>query len=112
MSGITHDLDTLVDIPRLTDWLDANIPELGKGLIPLGGLHLLDSVQPIRRCSVRSFGSRQFLQSSLMQFGFPYYQSLVRSLRGAGAAIARVAVRWHEAENRERAKQQAAHAQQ
>lgn len=39
MSGITHDLDALANIPRLTEWLDANIPELGKGPLRTELLH-------------------------------------------------------------------------
>ncbi len=31
MTAITHDLDTLAPIAPLTDWLDAHVPELGKG---------------------------------------------------------------------------------
>lgn len=33
MSGgnLTHDLDALVNVPRLTEWLDTHIPELGSG---------------------------------------------------------------------------------
>lgn len=29
--SVKHNLDELVDIPKLTEWLDANLPELGKG---------------------------------------------------------------------------------
>jgi aminoglycoside phosphotransferase (APT) family kinase protein len=39
MSGITHDLAALADIPRLTEWLDANIPELGRGPLKTELLH-------------------------------------------------------------------------
>ena len=39
MSGIAHDLDALANIPRLTEWLDANIPELGKGPLRTELLH-------------------------------------------------------------------------
>jgi aminoglycoside phosphotransferase (APT) family kinase protein len=31
MSGITHDLDVLAPTGPLTEWLDANVPQLGKG---------------------------------------------------------------------------------
>ena len=31
MSGIVHDLDALAPIGPLTEWLDAHVPELGKG---------------------------------------------------------------------------------
>jgi aminoglycoside phosphotransferase (APT) family kinase protein len=33
MSGIAHDLDTLAPIGPLTDWLDAHVPQLGKGAL-------------------------------------------------------------------------------
>lgn len=33
MRNITHDLDTLIDVPRLTKWLDSHVPELGKGAL-------------------------------------------------------------------------------
>jgi aminoglycoside phosphotransferase (APT) family kinase protein len=33
MSGITHNLDTLAPIGPLTDWLDAHVPQLGKGAL-------------------------------------------------------------------------------
>ncbi|HEX7851905.1 MAG TPA: phosphotransferase family protein, partial [Sphingomonas sp.] len=39
MSGITHDLAALADIPRLTAWLDAHIPQLGKGPLETALLH-------------------------------------------------------------------------
>ena len=39
MSKIDHDLAALADIPRLTDWLDANIPQLGKGPLTTELLH-------------------------------------------------------------------------
>jgi aminoglycoside phosphotransferase (APT) family kinase protein len=31
MSKIQHNLDELANVPRLTEWLDAHVPELGKG---------------------------------------------------------------------------------
>lgn len=39
MSEINHDLAALADIPRLTEWLDANIPELGDGPLTTELLH-------------------------------------------------------------------------
>lgn len=39
MSKITHDLDALASIPRLTEWLDAHIPALGKGPLRTALLH-------------------------------------------------------------------------
>lgn len=39
MGKIEHDLDGLANIPRLTEWLDANIPQLGKGPLKTDLLH-------------------------------------------------------------------------
>jgi aminoglycoside phosphotransferase (APT) family kinase protein len=39
MSGITHDLAALADVPRLTEWLDAHVPQLGKGPLRTELLH-------------------------------------------------------------------------
>ncbi|MGB3622166.1 MAG: phosphotransferase family protein [Ketobacter sp.] len=37
--GLQHDLDKLIDIPKLTDWLDRNLPELGNGPLQADLLH-------------------------------------------------------------------------
>jgi aminoglycoside phosphotransferase (APT) family kinase protein len=39
MSAIAHDLDALANIPRLTEWLDAHVPQLGKGSLSTKLLH-------------------------------------------------------------------------
>src|ERR1700741_3794429 len=39
MSGITHDLAALADVPRLAAWLDDHIPELGTGKLKTELLH-------------------------------------------------------------------------
>jgi aminoglycoside phosphotransferase (APT) family kinase protein len=39
MSAPSHDLDDLADVPRLTAWLDANLPQLGDGLLKTALLH-------------------------------------------------------------------------
>lgn len=39
MSKIEHDLAQLADIPRLTEWLDANVPQLGSGPLKTNLLH-------------------------------------------------------------------------
>ena len=33
------DLDELVNIPKLTEWLDAHVPELGKDALKIALLH-------------------------------------------------------------------------
>ncbi|WP_238475372.1 phosphotransferase family protein [Sphingomonas cavernae] len=39
MSKIEHNLDVLASIPSLTEWLDAHVPELGKGPLRTALLH-------------------------------------------------------------------------
>ena len=39
MPTFEHNLDELADIPRLTEWLDAHIPQLGKGPLKTALLH-------------------------------------------------------------------------
>jgi aminoglycoside phosphotransferase (APT) family kinase protein len=39
MSKIAHDLNSLADVPRLTEWLDAHVPQLGQGPLQTALLH-------------------------------------------------------------------------
>lgn len=39
MSGLNHDLDGLANIPRLTEWLNEHVPQLGKGPLKTALLH-------------------------------------------------------------------------